>query len=112
MTASAPGLFQIAPPTEGESIQEAVKAAFDDLDAKGLLGPIEKAKRAALVKAARALDEGMAYGRVSVAASKVLSQVLESLDGLPKPTEGTDRDLDAFDQALAALTADALGVAQ
>lgn len=110
MTTSAPGLFQLDPPAPQDSIEEAVRQAFDDLEAQNLLGPIEKAKRAALLKASAALDQGMAYGRVSVAASKVLSQVLESLDKLPRAAEGTDHELDAFDQALAALTADAFEV--
>ena len=39
-------LFQVEPPPTGE-IEDAVREAFDDLDAKGVLGPIEKAKRAA-----------------------------------------------------------------
>ncbi|WP_165215307.1 hypothetical protein [Schaalia sp. ZJ1691] len=101
-------LFQIAPPDSGESIEAAVKAAFDDLEAKELLGPIEKAKRAALVKAAQTIDQALGFGRVSVAQANVLKQILETLDSLPRPAEGTDRELDAFDQALAALTSEAL----
>ena len=51
-------LFQVEPPPTGE-IEDAVREAFDDLDAKGVLGPIEKAKRAALTKAAAALDRSL-----------------------------------------------------
>ena len=82
-------LFQVEPPPTGE-IEDAVREAFDDLDAKGVLGPIENG------------------GAPSVATSNVLKNVLESLDSLPRPAEGTDRELDAFDAALAELTRDAL----
>lgn len=100
-------LFPVAPPPTGD-IEDAVREAFDDLDAKGVLGPIERAKRAALIKAAAALDRGLNGGAPSVATSTVLKNVLESLDSLPHPAEGTDRELDAFDAALAELTRDAL----
>lgn len=99
-------LFQVQPPPTGE-IEDAVREAFDDLEAKGVLGPIEKAKRAALTKAAAALDRSLNGGSPSVATSNVLKNVLESLDSLPRPAEGTDRELDAFDAALAELTRDA-----
>lgn len=99
-------LFAVAPPPTGE-IENAVKEAFADLDSKGVLGPIEKAKRAALTKAAAALDRSLNEGAPSVATSNVLKNVLESLDSLPRPAEGTDRELDAFDAALAELTRDA-----
>ena len=49
-----------------------MREAFDDLDAKGVLGPIEKAKRAALTKAAAALDRSLNGGAPSVATSNVL----------------------------------------
>ena len=100
-------LFQVAPPPTGD-IEEAVKDAFADLDAKGVLGPIERAKRAALVKAAAALDRSLNGGTPSVATSNMLKNVLESLESLPRPAEGTDREMDAFDAALAELTRDAL----
>lgn len=100
-------LFQVKPPPTGE-IENAVKDAFADLDAKGVLGPIERAKRAALVKAAAALDRSLNSGTPSVATSNVLKNVLESLDSLPRPAEGTDREMDALDAALAELTRDAL----
>ena len=100
-------LFQVAPPPTGD-IEEAVKDAFADLDAKGVLGPIERAKRAALVKAAAALDRSLTGGAPSVATSNVLKNVLESLDSLPRPAEGTDREMDALDAALAELTRNAL----
>ena len=100
-------LFQVAPPPTGD-IEEAVKDAFADLDAKGVLGPIERAKRAALVKAAAALDQSLNGGAPSVATSNVLKNVLESLDSLPRPAEGTDREMDALDAALAELTRNAL----
>lgn len=100
-------LFQVAPPPTGD-IEEAVKDAFADLDAKGVLGPIERAKRAALVKAAAALDRSLNSGAPSVATSNVLKNVLESLDSLPRPAEGTDREMDALDAALAELTRNAL----
>ena len=93
-------LFPVAPPPTGD-IEDAVREAFDDLDAKGVLGPIERAKRAAL-------DRSLNGGAPSVATSNVLKNVLESLDSLPRPAEGTDRELDAFDAALAELTRDAL----
>ena len=100
-------LFPVAPPPTGD-IEDAVREAFDDLDAKGVLGPIERAKRAALIKAAAALDRSLNGVAPSVATSNVLKNVLESLDSLPRPAEGTDRELDAFDAALAELTRDAL----
>lgn len=100
-------LFPVSPPPTGD-IENAVKDAFADLDAKGVLGPIERAKRAALVKAAAALDRSLNGGTPSVATSSVLKNVLESLDSLPRPAEGTDREMDALDAALAELTRDAL----
>jgi len=89
-------LFAVAPPPTGE-IENAVKETFADLDAK----------RAVLTKAAAALDRSLNEGAPSVATSNVLKNVLESLDSLPRPAEGTDRELDAFDAALAELTRDA-----
>ena len=100
-------LFQVEPPPTGD-IENAVKDAFADLDAKGVLGPIERAKRAALVKAAAALARSLNGGTPSVATSNVLKNVLEPLDSLPRPAEGTDREMDALDAALAELTRDAL----
>ena len=107
MREMATELVQVEPPPTGD-IENAVKDAFADLEAKGVLGPIERAKRAALVKAAAALDRSLNGGTPSVATSNVLKNVLESLDSLPRPAEGTDREMDALDAALAELTRDAL----
>lgn len=104
-----PGLIPAGPAhVGGDEIEAAVRVAFEELAGTGVLGPIERAKQAALVKAAAALDRGMAYGKVSVATSNVLKQVMEGLDSLPRPTTGADRELDALDAALAALTQQAL----
>lgn len=112
MTTNTPGLFALPEDRAGDShqgeIEQAVRTAFDDLEQAGTLGPIERAKRAALIKAAAGLDRGLSAAKVSVATSTVLKQVLEGLDTLPRPAAGTDLELDAFDASLAALTADAL----
>lgn len=107
MTQMMPGLFP-EPQFPAGDIETAVREAFADLEAKGVLGPIERAKRAALIRASAALDRSLASGSPSVATSNVLKNVLESLDSLPRPAEGMDRELDAFDAALAQLTSDAL----
>ncbi|MBS5978046.1 hypothetical protein [Actinomyces urogenitalis] len=114
MTPNPPGLFEMPPTQPGgdeeHAIEKAVRDAFDDLESKGVLGPIEKAKRAALIKAGAGLDRGFSSPKVSVATSTVLKQVMEGLDTLPRPAEGTDIELDAFDRSLAALTDQALGM--
>lgn len=103
-------LFHMEPPPPPDTdIEEAVRSAFTDLDEQNLLGPVERAKRAALVKAAAALDRAMAEEKMSVATSNILKQVMEGLDGLPKPAVGNDYEIDAFDAALAALTEQSLG---
>nr|WP_300339936.1 hypothetical protein [Actinomyces sp.] len=113
MNPSQPGMFEMPPAQPGgeeaHAIETAVRAAFEDLEAKGVLGPIERAKRAALIKAGAGLDRGFSSPKVSVATSTVLKQVMEGLDTLPRPAEGTDIELDAFDRSLAALTDQALG---
>lgn len=102
-------LFALPAPDPGDdAIERAVTAAFDDLNAAQLLGPIERAKKAALVKAAAALDRGLATSKVSVATSTVLKQVIEGLDSLPSPLAGNDAEIDALDATLQALTLNAL----
>ena len=106
-----PGLIDMPKPVPGDTaIQDSVVSTFDELEAKGVLGPIDRAKRTVLIKAAASLDTSLATGKISVAASNVIKQVMEGLDSLPKPTEGTDRELDALDAALAALTKESLGL--
>ena len=82
--------------------------SFEDLEAKGLLGPIEQAKRAMVTKAAAALDRGLAQPKVSVATTTVLDKVLAALDSMPRPAEGGDPEIDALDAALSHLTMQAL----
>lgn len=87
------------------AITDAVAATFTDLDAAQLLGPIERAKRAALIKAAQTLDQGMAEGvRLSVATSNVMKQVMDGLDSLPRPIIEQDGGLDALAITMTRLT--------
>lgn len=105
---STASLFQITPETNGGSeIEDAATEAFEALEASGLLGPIEKVKRATILKAARTLDAGLSSGKVSVATSNVLKQVLEALDSLPLTATG-DEGMDALARTLEALTDKAL----
>lgn len=103
------GLFEIdSDPIGGTEISDACQRMFEDLEAKGLLGPIEQAKRAMVTKAAAALDRGLAQPKVSVATTTVLDKVLAALDSMPRPAEGGDPELDALDAALSHLTMQAL----
>lgn len=105
------GLFNVSDAVSND-IENAVVAAFEDLETKGLVGPIERAKRAALVKAAAALDRGMAAHKMSVATSTVLKQVLESLDTLPREQESGDEAFDAFELSIQNLTIQAFKEAE
>ena len=91
---------------KGGRVRRGETHALDALHATD--GPQQISKRAALTKAAAALDRSLNGGTPSVATSNVLKNVLESLDSLPRPAEGTDREMDALDAALAELTRDAL----
>lgn len=105
---STAALFAINPGTDGGTeIEDAAREAFEALEAAGLVGPVEKVKRATILKAARTLDAGLSSGKVSVATSNVLKQVLEALDSLPLSSTG-DEGLDALARALEALTDEAL----
>ena len=107
MRNQAPTLPGLGPVHEGYAageIETSTCAAFDDLEAHGLLGPTEKIKRAALLKAARALDVGLTAPRVSVSTSTVLSRFLDELDALPKTVTGADAEMDAFEAAVRGLT--------
>ena len=101
-------------PEQGQEIthdiEEATREAFEELENQGVLTAADRAKRAALLKGAQALDRGLAAVKVSVSTSTIFTQFLDKLDTLPKPAAGTDPELDAFDAALAALTSEALGV--
>lgn len=85
---------------------DACTAMFSDLDAAKLLGPVEKAMRPVMLKAAAALDRALSAPTLTVAASNALKQYLEGLDKLPRPA-GND-DLDALEMALMAATGRAL----
>nr|DAN58753.1 MAG TPA: hypothetical protein [Caudoviricetes sp.] len=99
------GLFPLDAATGGDNeIETAIRAAFAELDEQGALGPIERAKRAAAIKAARALDGDYRSGKLSVASSNTLKQITEILDSLPRPSAGTDMALDAYTVAVTALT--------
>lgn len=99
------GLFPVDTATGGDNeIESAIREMFDDLDAQSLLGPIEKAKRAAAIKAARALDGDYRSGKLTVASSNTLKQITEILDSLPRPAAGTDMEIDAYTVAVATLT--------
>ena len=103
MTNSA-ALFQMPNDRRGGSeIEDAATAAFADLEAQGLLGPIETVKRAAILKAASSLDNGLKEGRVSVATSNILKQVIDTLDSLPRAASG-DTGMDALTKTLERLT--------
>ena len=105
MTPNHTGLFPLDAATGGDNeIETAIRAAFAELDEQGALGPIERAKRAAAIKAARALDGDYRSGKLSVASSNTLKQITEILDSLPRPSAGTDMALDAYTVAVTALT--------
>lgn len=95
-----PRNLESSPPGE---IETAVIELFDDLEERGLLGAIEKAKKAALIKASRSLDHGLHAGKASVATSNVLKQVFEAFDTLPIERTG-DVETDALDATLQRLT--------
>lgn len=99
------GLFPLDAATGGDNeIETAIREMFAELDSQGVLGPIERAKRAAAIKAARALDGDYRSGKLSVASSNTLKQITEILDSLPRPSAGTDMALDAYTVAVTALT--------
>lgn len=95
-------------PMGGTEISDSCRRMFEELEAKGLLGPIEQAKRAMVTKAAAALDRGLAQPKVSVATTTILDKVLAALDSMPRPAEGGDPELDALDAALSHLTMQAV----
>lgn len=86
----------------GSEIHDAVERMFADLEERDLLGSVEAAKRAVLIKTARALDRGLETPRVSVATANLLVKALDVLDTLPATGDGRD-SMDAWD--LAALDA-------
>lgn len=89
-------------------IETAIITMFDDLENQGVLGAVERAKRAVMIKAARAVDASFNIGGVSVAISTVFKQLMEGLDSLPRPASGTDDDLDAYDATIHRITREAL----
>lgn len=103
------GLFPLDTASGNDhEIEDAIREMFADLEAQGVLGPIEKAKRAAAIKAARALDNDYRTGKLTVASSNTLKQITEILDSLPRPAAGTDMELDAYTIAVQSLTQKAL----
>nr|DAJ15101.1 MAG TPA: hypothetical protein [Siphoviridae sp. ctkEu9] len=103
------GLFPLETASGNDhEIEDAIREMFADLEAQGVLGPIEKAKRAAAIKAARALDNDYRTGKLTVASSNTLKQITEILDSLPRPAAGTDMELDAYTIAVQSLTQKAL----
>ena len=109
MDADAPTLIPIQTTHRGGGeIETATVEAFENLESQGLLGAIEKAKRAALIRAAAALDAGFASGKLSVAVSNTMKQYMEGMESLPRPISGTDSTLDAYEETVRALTKKAL----
>ena len=105
----AVGLFQLKTASgNNHEIEDAIREMFAELESQSLLGPIEKAKRAACIKAARALDADYRIGKLTVASSNTLKQITEILDSLPRPAAGTDMELDAYTVAVQSLTQKAL----
>lgn len=105
----AVGLFPLETASgNNHEIEDAIRETFAELEAQGLLGPIEKAKRAAAIKAAMALDADYLIGKLTVASSNTLKQITEILDSLPRPAAGTDMELDAYTVAVQSLTQKAL----
>lgn len=105
-------LFPIEPaPTGGGEIETAATEMFAALEKKTTLDPVTAAKKPVIMTMARALDAINARGRnkgLSVADAKTFKQYAEILESLPVVSVTTDADLDALEQTIAALTAEAL----
>lgn len=105
-------LFEIAPPDPAAdhpgAIESAVIATLDELDAAGMLTGKYVAIGEALRQTSRAVDKGMAFGKVSVATAQMTKQVFDALDKLPEPATNTGSGFDTLDATLKALTVEAL----
>jgi shikimate 5-dehydrogenase len=88
----------VGQPAPDSTIQDAVTAMFEDLEAHHLLGSVEKTKRAILQKTARALDAGLSSAKVSVATANLVTKTLESLETLPQAVTAANT-MDAWDAA-------------
>lgn len=101
------GLFAPVEKNNGNEIEKAVDALFIDLEEKNLLTPVEKAKRAMLIKTAKALDSGLSSSKITVATSNLLTKTLDVLETLPREVQASD-SMDAWDAAILDATAAAM----
>lgn len=109
-------LFEIVtspPQASGDSaapgaIELAVIDSIQDIEASGGLIGKYKAIAVALRATARAVDQGLAAPKISVATSQLTQRLFESLDKLPEPEQDTGSVFDSLDETIRTLTSKAL----
>lgn len=100
-------LFTLEEKKLSHEIEQSICALFHDLEEKNLLTPMEKAKRAMLMKTAKALDIGLSQSKISIATANLLTKTLEAMETLPRAT-ATNDSMDAWDAAILDETAAAM----
>lgn len=103
-------LFTMPDPFNGEAgaIESSILAHVNELDAAGMLYGKTKATCITLLYSARAVDRELCAGKLTVAATNMVKQILESLDKLPEPQRDTGGVFDTLDAMISALTKEAL----
>ncbi|ALD74576.1 hypothetical protein [Trueperella pyogenes] len=105
-------LFEIAPQEPSRdtpgAIESAVIETLTELAAAGRLSGKYKAIGEALKHTAKAIDRGLAQGKVSVATAQLTKQLYETLEKLPEPQVETGSAFDTLEATISALTLEAL----
>ncbi|MCI7688938.1 hypothetical protein [Trueperella pyogenes] len=105
MKAAQAELFAVRPPRrEAGEIETAVIAALKDIEDAGMLTAKIRALGVTLKKSAAAADIGLESGRVSVATSQLVKQLIESLEKLPETKQETGTVFDTLQATIQEMT--------
>lgn len=108
---SQQALFDIGTPPDNEpgAIETSILDTVKELEEADLLHGKIQATCVTLIHSARAVDRQLANGKLTVAATQMTKQILESLEKLPEPKRATGSAFDSLDVIIRELTLEALG---
>lgn len=103
-------LFEIEPSVNGEkgAIELSILETVKELEDADMLHGKVQATCVTLIHSARAVDQQLARGKLTVAATQMTKQILESLEKLPEPHRATGGAFDTLEEMIKALTVEAL----
>jgi len=91
-------------PGRHSGVARAALATVKALDEAELLRPQDALTVQLVVELADAIGRGLSFGKVSVATSQLVRQLLDAMDTLPKPLSGDDALAKAWSQFERAIT--------